>query len=176
MYNTKIGIRKEYNSIILCNFAFNMDIVTLGLYIGIASGIITILGVIFNIFRRLIHRINHKNDSHVRGSNKKMEYYVEKQSLHADIKCRYYKDFEKKSFLIFSNEGNCAANNIKIEGLDAFYMPPAGSIPPVLDPLEEFRLMLYLITSENNSIINLSVSWEDSTHNRNYKKIYVSLS
>lgn len=48
----------------------------------------------------------------------------------------FFKDYNKKSYLIFCNEGECAAYNIKIHGLDQFFVKPVGAIPPLLDVSE----------------------------------------
>lgn len=98
-----------------------------------------------------------------------------KRSLHANIKCRFFKDYNKKSYLIFCNEGECAAYNIKIYGLDQFFVKPVGAIPPVLDVSEQFRLNLFLITKESNSTVTLSISWSDNTQEDNLKELYVPL-
>ena len=99
-----------------------------------------------------------------------------KQSHHANIKCRFFKDYDKKSYLIFYNEGECTAYNIKIHGLDQFFVKPLGKIPPSLDVSEQFRLSLYLITKESNRMITLSISWSDDTQEVNLKELSIPLS
>ena len=118
-------------------------------FVGLIASIIT-------IYEFLVKRCN-KNDSSVAQSST--------PAFHAVIKCRYFKDYDRQSYLVFSNEGKCAAYNIIIDGLDKFFVHPKGQIPHVLDVNDEFKLLLYLIKGESNSIMNLSVSWDDNAYN-----------
>ncbi len=161
-----------------------MDIETIALYIGIVSGTITILGLIYGAFRWIIRLFTGHNSTIICASPAHAEppvppellkQYLKEESLQADIRCRYFKDYDGKSYLVFTNKGECAAWNIKIEGLDYFHVRPRGTIPAELDINDDFKLGLFLITKESGRMVTLSVSWADNSSEENQKELYVTL-
>ena len=103
-----------------------------------------LLSGVFEIFKAIIDNV--------------VKYYgrlIKKRLLHADINCRYYKNNEKKSYLVFTNDGECDAWNIIIEGLDRFRSKPEGVIPPKLYMGKNFDMKLSLLTADIGRVMNL---------------------
>ena len=94
---------------------------------------------------------------------------------HADITCKFSKEYKRKSLLIFSNEGECTAHNIRVDGLDQFHINPIGMIPPILEVGGTFKLSLNLLTTEVDTIVVLNVTWDDKSQKDNRKKLHVTL-